>query len=186
MKDLKKGLEEFAKLLNKAKEKGELEGYVLIGGLAVSARARPRGTKDIDFLVKADKSFFTKTVPGLAAKKGYTCKLYKGDILDPVNGLVRIFDEDKNEFIDIIPVFWRWHEDVVNNAEEIDISKGISIPIARIEDLIVLKLKAGGPQDMLDVNELIEVSKKTKIDVERLKELAKKARVDKKLSRLMK
>lgn len=186
MKDLKKGLKEFAELLKKAKERGELKGYALIGGFAVSARSRPRATKDVDFLIHAEKEVVFKTLPELISRKGYKFKIYKGDLLDPINGVIRVFDEEGNEFVDLIPIFWNWQKEAVEYAEEIKIFDDVRVPIARIEDLIVLKLKAGGPQDMLDVQELLKAGKIGKeLDAERLKVLAKSARVDKKLAKLL-
>ncbi len=154
--------------------------------MAVSARARPRATKDIDFLIDADKDFFKSILPKLVSTKGYKFKIFKGDLLDPINGLMRVYDEDGNEFIDFIPVFWNWQRESIANAEEIEIFGGVKIPIARIEDLVVLKLKAGGPQDMLDVEELFKAVKQGEsLDKERLINLAKRARVDKKLKRFL-
>lgn len=186
MKDLKKGLKEFSLFLKKATQKGELTGYALIGGVAVSARARPRATKDIDFLVSGDGAFLTSGLPDLISKMGYKCKMFNGDMLDPLNGVIRVFDNDGSEFVDLIPVFWNWHMEAIKHAEEVEIFDGIKIPVARVEDLIVLKLKAGGPQDMLDVHELIKAAKFGRgPDKGRLLALAKQARVDKKLARIL-
>jgi predicted nucleotidyltransferase len=185
MKDLKKGLREFSKILRKAKQKGDIKGYALIGGVAVSARSRPRATKDIDFLVHAEEYALSKTIPKMISKKGYEYKIFKGGLLDPINGVIRILDEDGGEFVDLIPLFWNWQKEAIENAEEIEIFDGIIIPIAKTEDLIVLKLKAGGSQDMLDAQELLKASK-LGLDRDRLMKLAKRARVDKKLSRLLK
>jgi hypothetical protein len=140
MKNLEKSLKEFAGELDKALKKGKLAGYSLIGGLAVSARAKPRATKDIDFLVSAEKGFFSKIFPEILKSKGYSYKIFEGGWDDPVNGLVRIYDEDGSELVDIIPVFWKWQDEIVKNAEKLEVFNGVSIPVARIEDLIVLKL----------------------------------------------
>lgn len=172
--------------LKKAEQKGDITGHALIGGVAVSARARPRATKDIDFLISGDRTFLKSGLPDLLTKKGYKYKMFKSDMLDPLNGVIRVFDDDGTEFVDLIPVFWKWHLDAIEHAEEIEIFDGIKIPVARAEDLIVLKLKAGGLQDMLDVEELIKAAGlEGGLDKKRLFDLAKRARVDKKLGRIL-
>jgi len=181
MKDLEKELKTLSKELSKLRKEGKLKGYSLIGALAVSAHARPRATQDIDFLVSAEKDFFFRTFPKILEGKGYLIKVFKSTFDDPINGLIRIYDKDKTELADIIPVFWKWQDEIVNAAEEIDLS-GLKLPVARIEDLIILKLKAGGPQDLIDVEELIKAAKiSKKIDINRLNLLAERAKVNKKL-----
>ncbi|MBU0504571.1 MAG: DUF6036 family nucleotidyltransferase [bacterium] len=180
MKDLAKSLKKISKILKKSKEKGDIKGYAMIGGMAVSARSRPRATKDIDFLISADPdSDFSKL---FSFPKDYKIKKFKSDRFDPINGLVRVYDNDGNELIDLIPVFWDWQNEAIKHAEEIEFLE-TTIPIAKIEDLIVLKLKAGGPQDLLDIEELLKAAHHKKLNKKRLLELAKRARVDKKLSK---
>jgi len=182
MKDLEKSFKKLADVLEKAKALGEVKGYALIGGFAVSAHARPRATKDIDFLIQAEKSFYQKTFPAIMNKQGYVVKAFKGDALDPLNGLIRIYDADGQELADLIPVFWDWQQETIDKAENIDVF-GRRVPVAAIEDLIVLKLKAGGAQDLLDVQELLKVAKTHPFNKQRLQQLAKRARVDKKLAK---
>lgn len=186
MKDLEKELRVLSAELAKLQEQGKLKGYSLIGALAVSARARPRATQDIDFLVSADRDFFFNTFPEILKKKGYNIKVFRGETNDPVNGLIRIYDkEDQTELADIIPVLWKWQDEIVAAAEKVDLFE-VSIPIARVEDLIVLKLKAGGPQDLLDAEELLNAAKLSgKTDNKRLESLANRAKVSKKLTRLL-
>ena len=185
MKDLEKELKRLSLALAKLQEDGKLAGYSLIGALAVSAHARPRATQDIDFMVSAEQEFFFKIFPKILEDKGYDLKVFKGHLDDPINGLIRIYDKEDNvELADIIPVFWKWQDEIVTAAQKIDFS-GVKIPVARLEDLVILKLCAGGPQDIIDAEELLKVAKISKnIDYERMQTLAKRARVSKKLKKL--
>ena len=185
MRNLEQELRKFTKELEKAKAKGEIEGYTLIGALAVSARAKPRATKDIDFLVSADKSFFQEYFPAIIKSKGYKFKIFKSEPQDPISGLLRIYDKENVELVDIIPVFWKWQEEIIKNTEILNIYKNFSIPVARTEDLIILKLKAGGPQDIIDAEELLKSTNKS-LDKERLSELAKRAGVNRQLKMILK
>ena len=186
MKDLEKELKRLSLELQKLQKEGELKGYGLIGALAIAAYASPRATRDIDFMVSAECDFFFKVFPEILKKKGYKIKVFKGGINDPVNGLVRIYDkEDGTELADIIPVMWNWQDEIVAAAEKVKIFD-ISIPVVRVEDLIVLKLKAGGPQDMIDVEELLKAARiSKKFDMERLTSLAERAKVSKSLKALL-
>lgn len=184
MKDLARGLKEFALLLNDALKKGFVKGFALVGGMAVSARARPRATKDIDFIIQAEPEFYNNVLPREIIKRKLTSKTFQSDKLDPMNGLVRIYDSEGNELVDLIPVFFKWQNDIIHKAELVKIFE-TTIPVARIEDLVVMKLVAGGPQDMLDIRELLLAAKVVGIDEKRLLNLAKRARVDKKLAKMI-
>lgn len=184
MKDLEKGFKELVELLQDAKINGDVKGFALIGGLAVSARARPRATKDIDFLIQADKNFYKKILTEYVYQHAYSMKTFKGDLLDPLQGVVRIYDENGLELIDLIPVFWNWQNEAIQEAENVNIF-GNHVPVARVEDLIILKLKASGPQDLLDVEELLKATNPKLLNKERLFALAKRAHVDKKLTKFL-
>jgi len=187
MPEIEENLKKFVQLLEKAKKQNKLSGYMLIGGLAVSARSKPRSTEDIDFLIAIDENFIEKSLPSLIDKMGYKIKIMKGSFDDPVRGLAVIFNKDDQKVADMIPANFIWQDEMVKNAEYVELSKDLKIPIATTEDLIILKLKAGGPKDLMDIEELLNVANISgKIKKERLLDLAKRARVDKKLTTLLK
>ncbi|MBL7685101.1 MAG: nucleotidyl transferase AbiEii/AbiGii toxin family protein [Deltaproteobacteria bacterium] len=186
MSDLKKSLKEIAKILVSAKKQKTLKGFTLVGGLAVSARAIPRATKDIDFLIHPEEAFLQKTLPDLLRHTNYTFKIFRSNFQDPLNNLVRIYNQNGDEIADLIPIFLNWQEEVIQRSENVELEKGFSIPIAQTEDLVVLKLKAGSGQDLIDVESLLlSAQKNKKLDLNRMKELAKRARVDKKLEKIL-
>ncbi len=187
MSNLKNVLKKIIKILAKAKDEKSLEGYSLIGGFAVSARARPRATRDIDFLIEAKSCFYTDSLPDLLKNTGYSFKIFTSNFSDPLHKLVRIYDKEENEIVDLIPVFWKWQQEVIQNSEEIEIAPKVIVPIAQAEDLIVLKLKAAGPQDLVDIQNLLDHSQiKNPLNEKRIMALAKRAKVDKKLKKLLK
>ena len=186
MKNLEKTLLDFTQILEKLKIEGKMRSYALIGALAVSARGRPRATGDIDFLVSAEKDFFDKTLPEIIKSMGYDVKVFRGDYDDPLGGLVRVYDDNNMGLVDIIPVFWKWQDDMVRDAEYLTLKDKVTIPVVRAEDLIVLKLKAGGHQDIVDVEELIKITRIEKgLDKNRLLKLAKRAKVDIMLEKML-
>ncbi len=185
MPPLKNVLKYFLKLLQKTKKTKSLRSFSLIGGFAVSARARPRATQDIDFLIDADNHFYTETLPKLLKNTPYSYKIFKSSLNDPLHRLVRIYDKEQ-EIVDLIPVFWKWQHEALERAEEIEIEKGLRIPVLQTEDLIIFKLYAGGPQDLVDVQALIDVAKaNATLDTPRLLNLAKRLKLNKKLSKFL-
>lgn len=175
---LTESLKEIALIMNRLPDRGTIEGYVLIGGLSVSVWGQPRGTRDIDLLVSLEA---TEKIPALITvlkNDGFTAELCKGSITDPVPYLVRAHKKDVP--IDIIIATRKMEDEAVANAVDIDF-KGVKIPVISPEYLIIMKLKAGGPMDLLDVKELL-LSKK--LNMESITSLAKRFRVDKRLAKI--
>lgn len=175
---LTESLKETAVIMNRLTDKGTIEGYALIGGLSVSVWGQPRGTRDIDLLVSLEATEKTSAFITALKEDGFSAELYKGSITDPVPYLVRARKKDVP--IDIIIATRKMENEAVANAVDIDF-KGVNIPVISPEYLIIMKLKAGGPRDLLDVKELL-LSKKP--DMESVISLAKRFRVDKRLAKI--
>jgi len=182
---LKKILEQLNNFLRKLKEKKTIDNYALIGGLAISARSKPRATKDVDFLVSTE--FEDKFFKEVASLPGFKAELKKGDSGDPIRVLIRLYGKDQTAVADFIISHLNWQQEVIDNATEIELEKE-KIPVPQAEDLVVLKLKAGSPQDLLDAEELLKATaqKPEGINFERTNTLAREARVDKNLAALLK
>lgn len=187
MRELQRLLKDITKLLSSLRKNGHIKGYCLIGGMGIGARGFPRATKDIDFLVDTEEDSFRKIFSQDLKKAGYLIKVFRGDIDDPLRSLIRIFNEKGNPLVDLILVYWDWQKDIISAAEPIHLEPKLVVPIAKAEDLIVLKLKAGSTRDLLDAEELIKVTDLAKrLDKDRLYLLSKRANVDKKLKNLLK
>lgn len=186
MTELKQILTEIIKVLDSFKRDGLIQGYALIGGMAVATRGFPRATKDLDFLINTSEDIFRAKFAKKIRAKGYCVKIYKGDFSDPLRSLIRILDKSNNPLVDFILIHRKWQEDIINSAEEISLGD-VSVPIAKAEDLIILKLKAGSPRDILDAEELIRViSISGRFDKSRIFSLAKNAGgIDKKLKEIL-
>lgn len=117
----------------------------LIGGLAVSAWGYERGTKDVDFATSLSPRETVKRFES----EGVVAKIVYGEPGDPIPWSV-------NGEITGVPF------NILPPLEGISIEKGIDLSIGgdiirlcRIDDLVRLKLYAGGPQDILDVARLM-------------------------------
>ncbi|OGP27478.1 MAG: hypothetical protein A2038_02985 [Deltaproteobacteria bacterium GWA2_57_13] len=56
--------------------------------------------------------------------------------------------------VDILWAHKRWQREALNQAMEIRVSR-MKLPVLHPEDLVLMKLEAGGPQDLLDVETLL-------------------------------
>lgn len=126
--------------------------YAVIGGQAVAMRGHPRLTVDYDFLT-LDRRVFEREVWTSLEERGAIVDVRKGDPDDPLAGVVHITllgDHD----VDVVVAKWKWEQGVIERAERLQL-RGISVPIPRTSDLILLKLAAGGYLDLQDVYALL-------------------------------
>lgn len=155
-------------LLANLQANGYIRGFALIGGLAVSAWSPPRATMDIDLLVLAKPEELDHLVEALR-DAGMKAELRRGGSDDPVPFLIRA------DCLDIVVATKKYQAETVEQSISVNIA-GRDIPVASPEYLIILKLKAGGPRDLLDVRELLESDL---VDKALLARLATRYRVDK-------
>jgi hypothetical protein len=131
--------------------------YALIGGLAVIVRGIVRATKDIDFLLDLP----VQQGPALAQslnENGLPATFRKGGPDDPIVGAIRVTIPTAEDPIhcDILFPSKLWQAEAVRNAAPVYL-EGIAIPVVITEDLFLLKLFAGGPQDLLDAAQLFKL-----------------------------
>src|SRR5574341_1922532 len=81
---------------------------------------------------------------------------------------------------DIMWAHKRWQRGALQRAIDVDVT-GDQIPVLHPEDLILMKLAAGGPQDLLDVQALLALSP-PQLDVARLEKSAARLRLGKALA----
>jgi len=181
-------------LLSKLKDRGVIKGYTLIGAFAVSVRARPRATKDIDFLVLADDpNYFYNEINSLIGFMDYQAEFIKGELNDPIRFLIRIYDKEKNPIADFIGSYRDWEKEIINSSDLIHFpmqeadKTTIDIPVPLEEDLVILKVVSGNAQDIIDAEEILKVASTTQkgINFNRLFTMAKKAKVLKKLKQIL-
>ena len=123
--------------------------HALIGAAALAARGVARSTFDIDLLV-ADTRVLDRAQWGMLEAQGLRVDIRKGDDDDPLGGVVRI-DADGQRPIDVILGKLPWHHRAVARADAV----GGGPPVVQARDLVLLKLYAGGTQDLWDIRELL-------------------------------
>ena len=109
-------------------------------------------TLDYDFLT-SDARVLSREVWARLEKAGATIDPRKGDLDDPIAGVVHIAFADGVE-ADVLLARWKWELEIINRAEPLDLGDAV-VPVPITSDLILLKLAAGGPIDLQDVVSLL-------------------------------
>jgi predicted nucleotidyltransferase len=135
--------------------------FALVGAFALSARGAGRATFDID-LMTTDRAVLTREFWLPVQKAGIVADIRKGDFDDPLAGVVRFATADP---IDLVVAKYRWQQAVISRAERIEVN-GVSLPVPRSPDLILLKLFAGGYTDFQDVKRLLDVGPRDQLIAE--------------------
>jgi hypothetical protein len=172
-------LKELSEILDTLKQQGYIENYGLIGGMALSIWGSPRTTMDIDMLVLVKAQMKDNFVAELN-KYNIVGELKTGDPLEPIPSMIDA--EYKGIEIDIICVSKKWELESLRNTITVDIDHK-AIPVVDPYYFAILKLKAGSPQDVLDVQNMLKYN--DKIDHIKLKEIANTFKVSHKLEQII-
>ena len=160
--------------------------FAVLGGLAVSTWGVIRATEDIDIIADSEPNPIRS--PALRAKikerledLGGSVEWRVGGYDDPIPLLLRVelSPAFRRVRADILWAHKPWQREAVQRAIGVDV-EGTTIPVLHPEDLILMKLDAGGPQDLLDVKELLTVAQ-PQLDLIRLKKSAGRLRLGKNL-----
>ena len=127
--------------------------HALIGATALAAHGLARATMDVDLLVVADRELEPQTWPEL--RHGATLvDVRHGDADDPFRAVIRI-DRPEELPVDVLVGRFSWQRAIIERAKAVEIA-GTSVPVAGAADVILLKLFAGGAQDLWDVRRLLD------------------------------
>ncbi len=125
--------------------------YALIGAAALAIHGVSRSTQDLDLLTPdarlLDRTFWT------ALPDGVSVDVRAGDAADPLAGVVRCRVSGDRD-VDVVVGRASWQAALVARAERVR-RGGRIVPTARVEDLVLLKLYAGGSQDRWDIEQLL-------------------------------
>jgi hypothetical protein len=126
--------------------------HCLIGAAAMAAHGVPRSTLDLDLLT-TDRQILEEPFWAPLREAGVKVEVRKGDLEDPLAGVVRISAPDERA-VDVIVGRFSWQSDIVNRAPIVNLH-GMDLRVAEPVDLILLKLYAGGPQDRWDIQQML-------------------------------
>lgn len=156
--------------------------FALIGGLALSAWGVVRATADIDLLAHSDPSPLRNSglrdrMKGFLEARRCTVEWRTGDPDDPVPLLLRIGLPAPKLALeaDVLWAYKRWQGEALARSVVVKLAD-MDVPVLHPEDLILMKLEAGGPQDLLDVEGLLLEAPRNLI-IGRLKQKASRLRL---------
>jgi hypothetical protein len=130
----------------------EASPAALIGGVALAVHGITRYTEDAD-LLSADVRILSDAFWDVLRMEGAHVMVQRGDFDDPLRGVVRLTKTGERP-VDVVVGRSSWHEQALSRRRILHVA-GEDLPVVDPADLVLLKLEAGGPQDLLDVRLLL-------------------------------
>jgi hypothetical protein len=144
--------------------------YAVIGALAASVHGAVRASMDADLLLFAG----VQAADGLHdafQDAGFLTQLTRGDLEDPIPGLLRLHDSHGNR-VDLLLGLRGMDPAAVSRVIEVPF-QGASLAFIGREDFIAMKVFAGGPLDLVDAARAVAAAG-TSLDLELLRQLARR------------
>ena len=129
--------------------------YALIGGLAASIRGRIRATEDLDLILLCSLDEGLELVESLRQSR-FSALLDDYEEVARSALLLPLIDQDSGIQLDLAIGLSGFEQEIVERADPMMIGDN-EIFVATAEDLLVLKMLAGRPQDLQDVMGIVEV-----------------------------
>lgn len=128
------------------------DATALVGAIALAAHGIARATLDVDLLA-LDPGLLREDAWTELEAKGATVEVRRGTYDDPLAGVVRARRGEETP-VDVVVGKHRFLGDVLARRRSLLVG-GRSLPFVDAADLVVLKVFAGGPQDLLDAELLL-------------------------------
>lgn len=133
----------------------------LVGGLAVSARAEPRFTRDVDFAVAVASDHEAERIVSGLVTRGYRITAQVEQDATGRLATVRTVPPAGSVLCDLLFASSGIEPEIVANASALTLFEGCEAPVASVGHLIAVKLLARSPrrlQDDLDLDALARVA----------------------------
>jgi predicted nucleotidyltransferase len=136
--------------------------YALVGGLAVSARAEPRTTRDVDLAVAvADDATAERLLFGLQGS-GYLVGTLVEQTKTHRLATARLQREGGAVIVDLLFASSGIEAEITSRATKLELIPGVELPVASVGDLLAVKILARDdrtrPQDWDDIRALLAVA----------------------------
>lgn len=137
----------------------------LVDGVAVSTRAEPRFTRDLDFAVAVADDAAAERYIWELRQRGYQVSASVEQVEQGRLSTVRMRHEGRGPLVDLIFAASGIESEIVSAAEEIEISEGVTAPVAQVGHLIAMKLVSVDdrrrPNDREDLAKLASIANET-------------------------
>jgi len=138
-----------------------------IGGLALAAGGVMRATEDIDFAVAVGAGAMPKLASALGGQ--YRAGGEDDPLLGVINTVVAV--GAKTIPVQLVLLPRRWNEVLLSQVSVVPVH-GCSVPVVSWQALVLLKLYAGGPQDLIDAQEVWAVRQPDTESIREIQSLA--------------
>jgi predicted nucleotidyltransferase len=138
--------------------------FALVGGLAVSVRVEPRFTRDIALAVAVASDVEAEALVRALANEGWRVSAVVEQEAVGRLATVRLdapHDVDTAAVVDLLFASSGVEPELAQDADVLEVLPGVTVPVARVAHLIVLKLLARSParpQDEADLVALLDVA----------------------------
>jgi hypothetical protein len=123
--------------------------HAVVGAAALAAAGVVRSSLDLDLLT-LDVRVLDRRLWTVLADDGVEIDVRRGDADDPLAGVVRATAPDERP-VDVIVGRFAWQQRAVERARVLPTGERVVLP----RDLVLLKLFAGGAQDVWDIRQLL-------------------------------
>jgi predicted nucleotidyltransferase len=132
--------------------------YAIMGGIAVRAYGLPRPTYDVDFTLAVPRDRLRDLFTAVA-ELGYSVPTaYEGGWVDQVGGMplvkIRLYLDGKGIDADVFLAETAFQQEVIARRVTCDV-EGQRVSLVTAEDLILFKLIANRPRDLIDVQDVL-------------------------------
>jgi Nucleotidyl transferase AbiEii toxin, Type IV TA system len=145
--------------------------WALVGGLAVSARSEPRTTRDVDLVIAVESDRQAEKLIWELRGRGYSIIDHlEQDYVDHL-ATVRLGlpgQEEGGAVVDLLFASSGLEPEIVESAELLEVLPGLAVPVATLGYLLALKVLAGRPQDITDIQALL--AQATAADIQHARE----------------
>ena len=144
--------------------------YLVVGGLAVNAHGYVRMTMDIDLVIALNPENILKALHALEEERFRPAvPVTPEQFADPANRkrwreekemrVLRLWSDKYR--LSPVDIFTDEPFDFAveyARAQRLELREGLSVPIVSLEALLTMKREAGRPQDLADIDALLEVA----------------------------
>ena len=137
--------------------------WALVGGLAVSVRARPRFTNDLDLAVAVDTDQDAESLVYALTMQSYRVLLCLEHERASRLSTVRLLPPGQDEegiIVDLLFASSGIERELTEAATPLEVLPGVSVPVATLGHLLAMKLLAMDdvtrPQDRIDILAMLE------------------------------
>lgn len=141
--------------------------WAVIGGLAVSARAEPRSTRDVDVAVAVENDEEAERVVAALTARGYGIQSVLEHQMTGRMATVRLIAPGETVSGVLVDLFFASsgvEDKIVEAAEQLELLPGTTAPVATIAHLLALKILASRPRDLEDARWLLKVAVRSEIE----------------------